>query len=206
MLVRKSRSIAAHDRKAHVRTEAQDFTRHGGIRVSKLVSKLWRKTIVLAAITLNLLTFYAPAAEATPFTTTVPVTGMALPTQYPQAGGVAIVMTGVNGNIYYQFSDPTGAYVGYQNTGTPSTFRGNPFTITSTPAGFRRSIRRCRPIFCPQAEPRPRSKMRTPKTTIGIFSADRRWPIRALAPALRDMSWTRPCAAGPRHLLLSARC
>lgn len=68
-------------------------------------------------------------ASATPFTTTVPGTGVVLPDDYPEAGGVAIVLTGVNGNIYYQFSDPTGAFVGYQNTGAPVAFRGNPFTI-----------------------------------------------------------------------------
>lgn len=87
--------------------------------------------------------FAAQVGQATPFTTTVPGTGVALPTQYPQAGGVAIVMTGVNGNIYYQFSDPTGAFVGYQNTGAPAAFRGNPFTINNPIAldcGFRTCV------------------------------------------------------------------
>jgi large repetitive protein len=37
----------------------------------------------------------------------------------------------VNGDTYYQFSDPTGAFVGYQNTGNPAAFRGNPFTINN---------------------------------------------------------------------------
>ncbi|WP_435257224.1 beta strand repeat-containing protein [Thioclava sp. FR2] len=68
---------------------------------------------------------------ATTFTSTVPGTNLVLPADYPQAGGVAIVMVGVNGNAYYQFSDPTGAFQGYQNTGTPAQFRGNPFTINS---------------------------------------------------------------------------
>ncbi|WP_237066694.1 beta strand repeat-containing protein [Loktanella sp. M215] len=54
-----------------------------------------------------------------------------MPAEYPQAGGVALVITGVNGNIYYQFSDPAGAFVGYQNTGSPTQFRGNPFTINN---------------------------------------------------------------------------
>ena len=67
--------------------------------------------------------------EATPFTTTVPATGVQLPDEYPEAGGVAMVLTGSNGNIYYQFSDPSGAFVGFQNSGTPVAFRGNPFTI-----------------------------------------------------------------------------
>ena len=111
--------------------------------MSKLVSGLWRKIVNLVVIPLALLGFATHMAQATPFTMTVPVTGVALPTQYPQAGGVAIVMTGVNGNIYYQFSDPTGAFVGFQNTGAPAAFRGNPFTINNPIAldcGFRACI------------------------------------------------------------------
>lgn len=70
-------------------------------------------------------------ALATDFTMTVPGTSIRLPSDYPQAGGVAFVLVGVNGNYYFQFSDPTGAFVGYQNTGTPTAFRGNPFTINN---------------------------------------------------------------------------
>ncbi|MFM2389507.1 MAG: hypothetical protein RLZZ437_1062, partial [Pseudomonadota bacterium] len=68
---------------------------------------------------------------ATNFTMNVPGTNLRLPTGYPEAGGVAIVMIGANGNAYYQFSDPTGAFQGFQNTGTPTAFRGNPFTINN---------------------------------------------------------------------------
>ncbi|WP_143526302.1 hypothetical protein [Roseivivax lentus] len=75
------------------------------------------------------LTFAATLAGATPFTSTVPGTSIVLPDGYPEAGGVAIVLQGVNGNLYYQFSDPDGAFVGFQNNGQPAAFRGNPFTI-----------------------------------------------------------------------------
>ncbi len=95
------------------------------------------------AVSLYFIAISITSAQATPFTTTVPGTGVALPTEYPQAGGVAIVMTGVNGNIYYQFSDPTGAFVGFQNTGNPAAFRGNPFTINNPlplDCGFRSCI------------------------------------------------------------------
>jgi uncharacterized repeat protein (TIGR01451 family) len=71
---------------------------------------------------------------------TVPDTGLAVPTQYPEAGGAVIIMTGVNGNVYYQFSDPSGAFIGFQSTGSPTAFRGNPFTINNPIAldcGFR---------------------------------------------------------------------
>ena len=72
---------------------------------------------------------WANQALATDFTMTVPGTSIRLPSDYPEAGGVAIVLVGANGNLYYQFSDPSGAFVGYQNTGQPTAFRGNPFTI-----------------------------------------------------------------------------
>ncbi|MFW2589811.1 DUF7507 domain-containing protein [Sagittula sp. SSi028] len=71
----------------------------------------------------------ATPVGATTFTTTVPGTSIVLPDEYPDAGGVAIVLQGANGNLYYQFSDPDGAFVGFQNRGTPREFRGNPFTI-----------------------------------------------------------------------------
>ena len=83
---------------------------------------------------------FATLGQATPYTMTVPDTGVPLPANYPEAGGVAIVLTGVNGNIYYQFSDPDGAFVGFQNTGQPARFRGNPFTINdpvTLDCGFR---------------------------------------------------------------------
>ena len=114
--------------------------------MGKLVSGLLHRIAILAVIPLALLGFSAPIAQATPFTSTVPVTGVTLPTQYPQAGGVAIVLTGVNGNIYYQFSDPTGAFVGYQNSGDPAAFRGNPFTINN-PIALQCGFRSCTDYF-----------------------------------------------------------
>ena len=72
----------------------------------------------------------AMPARATTFTQTVP-NGLILPTDYPEAGGVAIVLIGANGNAYYQFSNPAGAFRGFQNNGQPRQFRGNPFTINN---------------------------------------------------------------------------
>ena len=85
--------------------------------------------VVRKGLAFVFLALFASHAQATTFTTTVPGTGITLPADYPEAGGVAIVMVGVNGNTYYQFSDPTGAFRGYQYNGTPTAFRGNPFTI-----------------------------------------------------------------------------
>ncbi|MEY1554478.1 beta strand repeat-containing protein [Yoonia sp. R2331] len=98
-----------------------------------------------AAVALGLIANATPAT-ATPFTSTVPGSGVALPPEYPEAGGVAIVLTGSNGNIYYQFSNPAGAFRGFQNNGTPSQFRGNPFTIND-PIGLDCGFRSCTDYF-----------------------------------------------------------
>ncbi len=103
-------------------------------RCSGIIARVIRKSRSLLGMSLmaaGAALTAAPEAGATGFTMTVPGTSLALPSDYPQAGGVAIVMVGANGNAYYQFSDPTGAFVGYQNTGSPASFRGNPFTINS---------------------------------------------------------------------------
>jgi hypothetical protein len=104
-------------------------------------SKLKSKSDFFAGLMVTIWAlFLTSAAQATPFTMTVPDTGLAVPTQYPEAGGAVIIMTGVNGNVYYQFSDPSGAFIGFQSTGSPTAFRGNPFTINNPIAldcGFR---------------------------------------------------------------------
>ena len=66
---------------------------------------------------------------ATNFTTNVPGTNISLPNDYPEAGGVAFVLVGLNGNIYYQFSDPTNAFRGFNNRPNRPELGGNPFTI-----------------------------------------------------------------------------
>ncbi|MCF2906713.1 hypothetical protein L0666_17100, partial [Octadecabacter sp. CECT 8868] len=87
------------------------------------------KTFLRIAATLTLSLFSA-AVFATTYTENVPApTSLPLPPEYPAAGGVVIVLTGANGNIYYQFSDPDGAFRGFNNNGDPAAFRGNPFTV-----------------------------------------------------------------------------
>ena len=77
-----------------------------------------------------LLGVVASSAAATPFTENVPApTSLPLPDDYPAAGGVVTVLTGVNGNVYFQFSNPTGAFRGFNSNGVPTQFRGNPFTV-----------------------------------------------------------------------------
>ena len=85
--------------------------------------------LFLTSVFAIFLGLWATIASATPFTTTVPGTGLTLPDDYPEAGGVAIVMIGANGNTYFQFSNPTGAFKGFNNDGRPRRFEGNPFTI-----------------------------------------------------------------------------
>lgn len=99
----------------------------------------------MAKIGVALLVFASPAV-ATPFTTTVPNTGLTLPDGYPEAGGVAIVLIGDNGNAYYQFSNPAGAFRGFQYNGDPARFRGNPFTIND-PIGLDCGFSDCSEYF-----------------------------------------------------------
>ena len=56
------------------------------------------------------LLFTPQLGNANPFGPIFP-TGAVLPTAYPEAGGVALILYGAYGNIYYQFSDPSGAFV-----------------------------------------------------------------------------------------------
>ncbi|MEL6289143.1 MAG: hypothetical protein AAFQ35_10245 [Pseudomonadota bacterium] len=75
-----------------------------------------------------------PAAQATPFTTTVPNGNGAIPSTYPEVGGTLFVLIGASGNIYYQFVNPSTQFQGFQNSGTPVAFRGNPFQLGPTQA------------------------------------------------------------------------
>ncbi|MGL4405637.1 MAG: DUF7507 domain-containing protein, partial [Notoacmeibacter sp.] len=68
-------------------------------------------------------------ALATSFTKQVPGTSLTIPSTYPEAGGVVIVLTGANGNVYYQYVNPSTMFVGQQNNGNPAAWRGNPFQI-----------------------------------------------------------------------------
>ena len=99
-----------------------------GCNVHKNILSVAMKLVLWVSFVL--VSFLMPA-YATPYTRTVPGTGVALPVEYPEAGGVAIVMTGANGNVYYQFSDPNGAFRGFNFNGQPAAFRGNPFTINN---------------------------------------------------------------------------
>jgi len=76
---------------------------------------------------LVLISSFSPAS-ATPFTTTVPGTNVQIPGNYPEAGGVVLVLQGANGNFYFQISNPSDMMRGFQdrNTTIPSNFRGQP--------------------------------------------------------------------------------
>lgn len=97
------------------------------------MKRLARKLQVVGAIVrlcfLSMNFLLATQAHSTTFTTTVPGTSIRLPGDYPQAGGVVIVMVGVNGNIYYQFSDPRDAFQGFNNRANRDELEGNPFTV-----------------------------------------------------------------------------
>ena len=65
-------------------------------------------------------------AYATTFTETVPNGNGPIPNTYPPVGGTMFVLIGANGNIYYQFVNPSTQFQGFAGTGTPAAFRGIP--------------------------------------------------------------------------------
>ena len=75
------------------------------------------------------------SAGATPFGTTIPDgNNSQIPNTYPEVGGTVFVMEGANGNLYYQFVNPSTQFSGFQNNGFPAAFRGNPFQLGPTQA------------------------------------------------------------------------
>jgi len=64
----------------------------------------------------------APTAWATTFTETVPNGNGPIPNTYPPVGGTMFVLIGANGNIYYQFVNPSTQFRGFAGTGTPTAF------------------------------------------------------------------------------------
>ena len=71
---------------------------------------------------------------ATSFTETVPNGNGPIPATFPPVGGTMFVFIGANGNIYYQFVNPSTQFEGFQFTGTPTAFQGNPFQLGPTQA------------------------------------------------------------------------
>jgi|GEM_PF-545931 len=91
-------------------------------RVKSLRAFAWR-LIVWTCLTLAAL---ALPAHATTFTETVPNGNGSIPDTYPPVGGTMFVLIGANGNIYYQFVNPSTQFRGFAGTGTPAAFRGIP--------------------------------------------------------------------------------
>ena len=63
---------------------------------------------------------------ATTFTETVPNGNGPIPDTFPAVGGTMFVLIGDNGNIYYQFVNPSTQFEGFAGTGQPVAFRGIP--------------------------------------------------------------------------------
>jgi len=96
---------------------------------------------LLVSTLLALSSFVFPV-WATPYTETVPNGNGAIPDTYPPVGGTMFVLIGANGNIYYQFVNPSTQFEGFQNGGTPVAFRGNPFQLGPT------QVLNCGPTAC----------------------------------------------------------
>ena len=81
----------------------------------------------LLTFTLSILALSLPiTAIATPYTETVPNGNGAIPNTYPPVGGTMFVLIGTNGNIYYQFVNPSTQFEGFQGSGAPAAFQGIP--------------------------------------------------------------------------------
>ena len=97
---------------------------------TRTASKVLRSTLLtlLGAVGVAV----APEATATQFTETVPNGNGTIPNTYPPVGGTLFTFIGANGNIYYQFVNPSTQFEGFQYTGQPAAFRGNPFQLGPT--------------------------------------------------------------------------
>jgi len=75
---------------------------------------------------------FSNSISATNFTETVPNGNGPIPATYPPVGGTMFVLIGANGNIYYQFVNPSTQFRGRNTNGFPAAFRGNPFQLGPT--------------------------------------------------------------------------
>jgi len=83
----------------------------------------------MTAIAAMFLTASASIANATPFTSTSP-TGLDVTTVGASTvGGVVVDMLGLNNAHVVSQTAASSLFIGYANTGTPSSNQGNPFTI-----------------------------------------------------------------------------
>ena len=89
--------------------------------IVKTTKRLMGGTVRASAATALLLmgAATAPTAWATTYTETVPGGNGAIPNTYPPVGGTMFVFVGANGNLYYQFVNPSTQFEGFQNTGAP---------------------------------------------------------------------------------------
>ncbi len=90
------------------------------------------RNLVATLLAILVCFFAVPATFATPYTETVPNGNGPIPITYPPVGGTMFVLIGANGNIYYQFVNPSTQFQGFQFTGNPAAFRGNPFQLGPT--------------------------------------------------------------------------
>ncbi|MDA8869880.1 hypothetical protein N9H93_00640 [Rhizobiaceae bacterium] len=94
------------------------------------------------ALTLGSLGLSA-TSSATTYGTTIPDgNNSQIPNTFPAVGGTVVVLEGANGNLYYQFVNPSTQFEGFSNSGTPVAFRGNPFQL-----GPRQTLN-CGPTAC----------------------------------------------------------
>ncbi|MEP3889063.1 MAG: hypothetical protein ABJN69_01275 [Hellea sp.] len=89
-----------------------------GPKPSKRLSRLLSGTMIVLATSVA-----GMEALATSYTETVPGGNGPIPVTYPPVGGTMVVLVGANGNLYYQFVNPSTQFDGFQTSGTPVGFR-----------------------------------------------------------------------------------
>ncbi|RVU84672.1 DUF11 domain-containing protein [Leucothrix sargassi] len=101
-------------------------------RTRKITSLTVKPCNYVLGLLLSVCLLLPAVATATTFTETVPNGNGPIPNTYPPVGGTMVVLIGANGNIYYQFVNPSTQFVGFEQTGSPAEFRGSPFQLGPT--------------------------------------------------------------------------
>ena len=86
----------------------------------------WARMAIGWLLMIVFATLASQQALATTYTETVPGGNGPIPNTYPPVGGTMFVLVGANGNLYYQFVNPSTQFQGFQLTGSPAAFRGAP--------------------------------------------------------------------------------
>jgi len=113
--------VESNDSGANAADSEKRFSKRRTTYISRFFTAVWSLVVSCLFVLLG-----AVSASATNYTETVPNGHGPIPNTYPPVGGTMFVFIGANGNIYYQFVNPSTQFEGFQLTGNPAAFRGAP--------------------------------------------------------------------------------